>query len=503
MPAKVLKRVTKRRVLTAVVIMAMSVALSAKASDALPPNFILVLTDDQGWSSMSSSMDKRLPDAKSDFHITPALDEIAASGMRFSNAYASSPVCAPSRYSIQFGKSPARLLHTRVLGGNKVNHDQKAIPQVLKAIDSRYRAAHLGKWHIKADPARYAYDVHDGQTGNKEGGFVNDRSQWDGYAEDDPKKMFSLTERAVEFMTESVTREAPFFLQISHYALHSNLAYRQKSFEEVSSQIPGSLHQNLAYAAMMTDLDESIGQLFEAYKRLGLGKNTYLIITSDNGGMPVLPQQVNRGKLYKNGLNTPLLRGKWDLMEGGIRVPFLVVGPDIPTNSQSNEPIIGYDLMATLADLAGSMQQVPKDSDGVSIAPLLTSPDAPIERPPHGLVFHFPHYNQVGLNEPHSAIRVGNFKLVKFYQSYRSLLFNVAQDLGEKKDIAMGNRACVDQLEALLSSYLIDVGAEQPKDSSSWVKPGRKGETRTQFLRRYPDSESDSHEGGCLSEELI
>ena len=156
---------------------------------------------------MSSSMDKRVPDAKSDFHVTPSLDQIVASGIRFSNAYAASPVCAPSRYSIQFGKSPARLLHTRVLGDNNVNHDQAAIPQVLKAVDPRYRAAHLGKWHIKADPARYGYDVHDGQTGNKEGGFVNDKSQWYGDSGDDPKKMFSLTDRAIEFMTESVKRD--------------------------------------------------------------------------------------------------------------------------------------------------------------------------------------------------------------------------------------------------------------------------------------------------------
>ena len=490
-------RGSKKQVVSALVLMTMSFALPATPAVTKPPNFILVLTDDQGWSSMSSTMDKRIPDAKSDFHVTPSLDEIVVSGIRFSNAYAASPVCAPSRYSIQFGKSPARLQHTRVLGGNNVNHDQTAIPQVLKAIDSRYRAAHLGKWHIKADPARYGYDVHDGQTGNKEGGFVNDKSQWYGYSEDDPKKMFSLTDRAIEFMTESVTRETPFFLQVSHYALHSNLAYRQETFDQVSRQTLGSLHTNVAYAAMMTDLDEAIGRLFDAYKRLGLSDNTYFIVTSDNGGMPVLPQQVNKGRPYKNGLNAPLLRGKWDLMEGGIRVPFLAVGPNIKPNSQSNEPIIGYDLMATFAELAGSSQEVPEDSDGVSIAPLLASPDAHLKRPPHGLIFHFPHYNQVGLNEPHSAIRAGNFKLVRFDQSTRSLLFNVAVDLGETKDIAEANAACVDKLEALLDAYLTAVGAEQPKDSSSWVKPGKKGQIQTRFLERYPATASRSYEGEC------
>ena len=118
-------------------------------------------------------------------------------------------------------------------------------------------------------------------------------------------------------------------------------------------------------------------------------------------------------------MNFPLLRRKWDLMEGGIRVPFMVVGPSISANSQSSEPVISYDLLPTFADLTGATEHLSHDTDGVSLRPLLTTPNDQLERPQHGLVFHFPHYNAVGLNEPHSAIRVNSLKLVRFHTSAR------------------------------------------------------------------------------------
>ena len=250
------------------------------------PNFILVLTDDHGWSSFSVPMDKNLPNAKSDYYQTPNMDALLKKGMRFTNGYAAAPVCSPTRYSIQFGKTPARLKRTRVQGKNRSDHNQVAIPQVLKAIDPRYRAAHIGKWHIDADPERYGYDQHDGVTKNREGGFDNNRQrQWGGYAEDDPKRVHSLTARAIEFMRESVVKDQPFFLQLSHYAVHSNIVYSEASYQNVGKREKGKLHRNQAYAAMIEDLDLSIGTLLAAYESLGLADNTYLIFTADNGGM--------------------------------------------------------------------------------------------------------------------------------------------------------------------------------------------------------------------------
>jgi arylsulfatase A len=467
--------------------MSLLLAFDSLASKPESPNFILVLTDDQGWTSMSAAMDFRYPIAQSDYHRTPALEAIAAAGMRFSSAYSASPVCSPSRYSIQFGKSPARLGRTRVLGENQVDHNQVAIPQVLKKANASYQAAHLGKWHIDADPSRYLYDVHDGQTTNKEGGYDNDqKAQWRGYSETDPKRVFSLTERAIAFIQASVAEESPFFLQLSHYALHSNIVYREESYTEIGEASENAGHTDRGYAAMVADLDTAIGQLWAAYNRLGLKDSTYFIITSDNGGMPVLPQQVNKGRPYKKGLNSPLLRGKWDLMEGGIRVPFLVVGPDVPAGSQADEPIIGSDLLPTFADLAGAHNQLPTDLDGISIRALLSDPSKTLDRPSDGLIFHFPHYNAVGLNEPHSAIRVKDFKLVRFHSSQRSLLFNIENDIGEQFDLSSAQPKKAAELELLLESYLEQVDAERPEQSISWIKPGANGQTRTRFLERYP-----------------
>lgn len=452
------------------------------------PNFLLVLTDDQGWSSLSAPMDLSRPEARSDYHQTPNMDALLGMGMRFAHGYAASPVCSPTRYSIQFGKSPARLHYTRVLGANKADHDQVAIPGLLKSANPEYRCAHFGKWHIDEDPGRYGYDEHDGHTTNKEGGFCNKdhRKQWGGYAEEDPKRVHSITRRAIDFMRRSVREERPFFVQLSHYAVHSDIVYSEDSLHAVGSWPLGKQHKSPAYAAMLRDLDLSIGTLLEAYRSMGLAENTYLIFLSDNGGMPVLPIQVNEGRPYRLGLNLPLLRGKWDLTEGGIRVPFAIAGPGIEPGSQSDTPVISYDLLPTITDLAGIREELPENLDGGSLRPLFENPEGEVRRSFEGLVFHFPHYNIVGLFEPHSAIRVGDSKLLKFYSSERSLLFNVAGDIGESTDLSAVQPENKRQLEALLAGYLEAVEAERPEDSSSWAK-GKNGKVKTKFFRRYSE----------------
>ena len=449
------------------------------------PNFIVILADDLGWSSLSASMDKNYPNAKSDYHKTPNIDAIVEGGMRFSSGYAAAPVCSPTRYSIQFGKSPARLKRTRVLGKSHVDHNQIGIPQVLKSIDKSYRAAHIGKWHIDKDPSAYGYDVHDGMTKNKEGDFDNNQTQWHGYSDEDPKRVNSMTKRAVEFMRESVDQEQPFFLQLSHYAVHSNIVYSDASYAEVGKRDKGKLHKNQGYAAMLEDMDLSIGSLLEAYTELDLAKNTYIIFLSDNGGMPVLPMQVNRGRPYRDGLNSPLLRGKWDLTEGGIRVPFAITGPTIKAGGQSDTPVMSYDILPTIADLAGSQKGLPKNLDGVSFKPLFEDHKADLNRPFDGLVFHFPHYNRVGMNEPHSAIRYKNFKLIHFPASDRNLLFDLAKDPGELVDLSKKMPKMVESLNIKLDAYLTSVDAELPEDAGSWKRVGNNGKVRTKFFKRY------------------
>ena len=201
--------------------------------------------------------------------------------------------------------------------------------------------------------------------------------------------------------------------------------------------------------------------------------------------MPVLPMQLNLGRPYKKGLNSPLLRGKWDLTEGGIRVPFAMLGPGIAANSQTDTPVVSYDLLPTLADLAGSTQNLPKQLDGGSFRPLLSDPNAAVQRPFDGLVFHFPHYNRVGMNEPHSAIRVGDYKLIDFPASNRRLLFDLKNDIGESTDLSQAEPILANKLATKLYDYLNSVDAEQPQDSGSWSRVGEDGSARTHLFKRY------------------
>ena len=461
----------------------------AAGSSQAAPNFILVLADDLGWSSLSTSLDQTRPEAKSDFYQTPRIDELVEMGMRFSNAYAAAPVCSPTRYSIQFGKTPARLRRTRSTKPNQVDHDQISIAQLLKTIDPSYRTAHFGKWHIDFDPGELGYDAHDGITNNKAGGFVDNATQWHGHTDGDPKRVHSLTRKAIAFIESAAEEGRPFFLQLSHYAVHSNIEYSASSFAQFREREGGALHSNAGYAAMLLDLDTSVGALLEAYQELGLARDTYIIFTSDNGGMPVIPMQLNLGRPYPRGLNSPLLRGKWDLTEGGIRVPFAIAGPGIAPGSQSDTPVVSYDLLPTLASLAGGEDVLPPDVDGGSLQATLSAPGAPVERPFAGLVFHYPHYNRVGMNEPHSAIRSGDYKLLHFPVSQRSLLFDLGADAGERADLSDQQPQRARELEAQLTGYLNAVSAERPEEATKWRSIGKSGQVRTKFFQRYGETE--------------
>ena len=159
-----------------------------KKTNSTSPNFILILADDQGWNGTSVKMMHNDLGSKSDYYETPNLELLAQSGIRFSDAYASAPVCAPSRYSIQFGKTPARLSLIRVgMNTDHIDHEGFiSIPKALKKINSHYRTAHFGKWGMGSNPSVFGYDISDGPTKNKDGNFNNNKTQWDNVFKKDP-----------------------------------------------------------------------------------------------------------------------------------------------------------------------------------------------------------------------------------------------------------------------------------------------------------------------------
>ena len=214
------------------------------------------------------------PNSKSDYYKTPNLEKLAKRGIRFSNAYASAPVCAPSRYSIQFGKTPARLSLIRV-GMNTEHIDHEgfiSIPKALKKINSKYKTAHFGKWGMGSNPSVLGYDISDGPTKNKDGNFTNSKNQWKNVFKEDPKNIFSVTKRAIEFIKSCKKENKPFYLQLSHYAVHTNIESKEKTYNLLKDQAKGAQHKDLGFAAMTFDLDQGVGILMNMIKELGMEK---------------------------------------------------------------------------------------------------------------------------------------------------------------------------------------------------------------------------------------
>ena len=431
------------------------------------PNFIFILADDQGWNGTSVKMMRDEPGSKSDYFETPNLVKFANSGMRFSNAYSSAPVCAPSRYSIQFGKTPARLSLIRVgMNTDHINHDDFiSIPKALKKNNSDYRTAHFGKWGMGSNPSVLGYDVSDGPTKNIDGNFNNNKNQWQNVLKKDPKNIYSITNRAIEFMNSSTLEKKPFYLQISHYAVHSNIESTQESYIRFKDKPKGLFQKDQGFAAMTYDLDQTIGILLDKVKELGIEDNTYIIYMSDNGSVPNIPG----AKKYEKSYNYPLSRGKWDAFEGGIRVPLIISGPGIKNGSESAVPVSGSDLLPTIIELAGGKSIRLTETDGGSFMSILLNKDKKqIKRSVDGIFFHVPYKNGIALKRPHSAVRRGDYKLIKFQDDKSVLLFNLATDKREEFNLANQNPEKAKELEKILDDYLIEVKAPKWQDGITW-----------------------------------
>ena len=432
------------------------------------PNFIFILADDQGWNGTSVKMNDTIPYSASDFYETPNLEKLAKKGMVFSNAYASAPVCAPSRYSIQFGQTPARLQMIRVgMNTNHIDHNNTiTLAKEIKKANSKYKTAHFGKWGMDSNPKALGYDESDGPTKNKDGYFdYNSRElQWGNNLSEDPKKIFSITEKAINFIENSVQENAPFYMQISHYAIHSNLMMRKKTFEKYSKKVKGEIHDNIGLAAMTEDLDYSIGLIMKKLKELNVEDNTYIIYSSDNGSVPIIVPR----RYYEQSYNYPLSRGKWDAMEGGIRVPFIISGPNIEEYSYNETNISFSDLLPTIIDIISSKKVKHKSLDGGSFKDLLFGKSKKIKRFTKGLIFHVPYENGIALKRAHSAIIQDNYKLIKFYDNNELQLFDLHMYIHEKNNLSKEKFKIAKRLETLLMDYLSRVKAPKWKTGITW-----------------------------------
>ena len=434
------------------------------------PNFIIVYVDDLGWADTSVRMMDSDPDSASDFHQTPHLEQLARRGTKFSCAYAPAPTCTPSRKSIQFGMTPARLQYTFVhdvlaLQRELKWQDETSLADVVKAADPDYITAHFGKGMSGEQMKTIGYDVTDEVDGNADNGNFHGEYVSLKYRvplpPDNPKRMASLKKSSVDFVNEHGGKR-PFFMMVSHYAVHVPHAARPDLIEKYR-KLPRGKHLKdddyvpaeelsrgkkisswrLQYAAMVDEVDEGLGAIVEAVRKTGQLDNTYIIYTSDNGG-GLTPNGTLRG-------------GKANLYEGGLRVPFVVAGPGVKAGTQCDVPIVQWDLLPTLQDYAKSDQPLPADLDGGSLRKVFENGnDGRVTRPVDEFVFHYPCY----FAPPLSVIRKGDYKLMEHLLTGEQQLFNVVSDYREQKNLIKDEPQKARELKAAMSQYLDAIDAE-------------------------------------------
>ena len=421
------------------------------------PNIVFMMSDDQAWNGLSVAMHPDLEWSRSSVVETPHLERLAAQGMRFSAAYAPASVCSPTRISLQTGKSPAALHWTKAAGpesGHRMieprNIKQIASSEVTIAEllrDAGYATAHYGKWHINGGgPAANGYDEGDGDIGNE---YAHE------YGDPNPADIFGMANRAVAFMEKNHQANQPFFVQMSWHALHAPQNAMKETLAKYAARLNGSVDEKrVGSAAIAENLDTGVGVVLDAIERLGLQDNTYVIYMSDNGagGGGGGGQGGGRGR-------TGLAGGKGGVWEGGIRCPFIIRGPGIPANSWCHTRIVGYDLFPTFCEWAGvPASKLPSELEGGSIVNLLDDGKGTVKRQREEMVFHFPHYQ--GGDGPHSALFLGDLKLMKFYEDGRLALFDLGADISERNDVSQQIPEKVKELDGLLITYLAEVDAQ-------------------------------------------
>lgn len=424
------------------------------------PNIILILADDQGWNALSIQADPDMPGSGSTYYQTPRLAKLAQEGVRFSQAYSPAPTCAPTRYAIQFGRSPASL---KIWGADRIGTgiDAKAADSMansLKKARPEYACAHLGKWHIAFKPDALGYDVDTGSGANLQSKDPKD-----------PKFIFSLTKKANAFMEKQVKAKRPFFLQISHYADHLRYAALPKTIDKYRTQHAdkATKYQNRPlWAAMNENLDTGIGMVLDKIDELGIRDNTYVIYTADNGyedkkdfGRPV--HERGYYKAY------PQRSHKYHVSEGGIRVPFIARGPGIPTNTHSPTPVVGTDVFPTVMDILGCLDQIPQKVEGASLLGHLQSGGkGPVRRKDPFLVFKYSKPRA-----PHDATIVqGDYKLIKDIDTGRVFLFNLKEDIGESRNLADEKPELAKRMYNDMTAYFKRFGWDESRISAGKKK---------------------------------
>lgn len=435
----------------------------------------------------------------SSFYETPNLDRLAEQGLKLTDGYASCPVCSPTRASMLTGQYPARVGITNFIPGNSwgklmgvpyFDRLPKASTTIAHAMkQGGYNTYHVGKWHLGPKghwPQDFGFDVNVGgcDMGAPKHGYF---SPYDIPNIDNGPEGEYLTDRLTDEANDLIVQhgpdgnssDTPFFMYLSHYAVHTPIQapqhlvekYQQKARDlgldqkdpiEVGEPFPtvhgrnGNVKRRRfqshpTYAAMVENMDTNIGKTLDALDAAGLSDNTIVIFTSDNGGL-----STSEGSPT---CNAPLNEGKGWMYEGGVRESWLIRWPKvIKPGSVSGEPITSPDVFPTLLEAAGLPAMPDKHVDGKSFLPMLKGDT--FERGP--IFWHYPHYSNQG-GGPSCSIRDGDYKLIEFFEDGRLELYNLREDIGEETDLASAMPEKRDELYTKLNQWKDEIGAAIPE----------------------------------------
>ncbi len=495
------------------------------------PNVIFFLVDDLGWSDVGCNGSK--------FYETPNIDKLANEGVRFTNAYSACHVCSPTRASILTGKYPASLNLTDWLPGRRnlpfqklknveinqhIPYDISTLPKTLK--NNGYKTAIIGKWHLGEDDdttLKQGFDSHlpDWNKGwPKEGYYFPYGMKGLEVGEEGEYLTDRLTNEAIKYIEHN--KENPFFLYLSHFAVHDPIEGRKDLIKKYSNKLKyidppkgkpfileinpdnkesitrielDSLlednkykgykifsnesvkikqHQdNADFAGMVESMDESLGRIMKKLKELDLDQNTVVIFYSDNGGMSAANFYFPDREISKKGIdkafstsNLPLRGGKGWMYEGGIRVPLIIKWPGKGLQGAvSNFPVTSPDFFPTILEMLGLETENNNQKEGISMVPLLKGKQK-LER--EAIYWHFPHYSNHGNQSPGGAIRSGDYKLLEYFENNTVQLFNLTEDPGEQNDLSTKEPERVNTLRLLLTNWRKNVNAKMMLPNSEF-----------------------------------
>lgn len=448
------------------------------------PNIVFILADDLGWADTTLY-------GHTKFYQTPNIERLAKRGMTFTRAYSASPLCSPTRSAILTGLSPARTGITApschlpqvmlaATTGKKAPADKKVImPDPVTRLKTEYRTlaeslkdagyatGHFGKWHLGSEPyspLQQGFDVDvphwagAGPAGSyvapwKFKNFDVDPGEPNQHIED------RMAKEAVAFMEKH--KDGPFYLNYWMFSVHAPFDAKKDLIEKHRARVdPADPQRSPTYAAMVESMDDAVGTLLDTLDRLKIADNTIIIFTADNGGNMY---DVVDGTTPTS--NAPLRGGKATLFEGGTRVPCVIAWPGVTAPDSRNDTIIqSEDYYPTILAGLGLKPATDQKFDGINILPALKGED--LARPAN--FQYFPH--DPGVPDwlpPGVSVHRGDWKLIRIFHggdngAHRYLLFNLRDDLGEKNNLAAQKPEVVQELDALITQFLVDTHAVVP-----------------------------------------